>query len=125
MRKSIASFLLSRSSSCVRGWVAEWLKAHAWKACGRATVSRVRISPHPLAPRRGSVSRGAFCRSRKAEREGASFTPNALDGEITVHRPRQLAADGEPQPGPRTARMREVHLDEWLEHRVEFPGRNA
>ena len=29
------------------GWVAEWLKAHAWKACGLERVSRVRISPHP------------------------------------------------------------------------------
>ena len=27
--------------------MAEWLKAHAWKACKRATVSRVRI---PLSP---------------------------------------------------------------------------
>ena len=32
------------------GWVAEWFKAHAWKACGVARLSRVRISPHPLAP---------------------------------------------------------------------------
>ena len=29
------------------GEVAEWLKAHAWKACRRVTVSRVRI---PLSP---------------------------------------------------------------------------
>ncbi len=29
------------------GEVAEWLKAHAWKACRRGTVSRVRI---PLSP---------------------------------------------------------------------------
>ena len=29
------------------GEVAEWLKAHAWKACKRATVSRVRI---PFSP---------------------------------------------------------------------------
>src|SRR5438105_4721540 len=29
------------------GGVAEWLKAHAWRACIRATVSRVRI---PLPP---------------------------------------------------------------------------
>ena len=29
------------------GEVAEWLKAHAWKACKRETVSRVRI---PLSP---------------------------------------------------------------------------
>jgi hypothetical protein len=29
------------------GEVAEWLKAHAWKACLRETVTRVRI---PLSP---------------------------------------------------------------------------
>ena len=29
------------------GEVAEWLKAHAWKACKQVTVSRVRI---PLSP---------------------------------------------------------------------------
>ena len=35
----------------VRGEVAEWLKAHAWKVCIRETVSRVRIplSPPPYA----------------------------------------------------------------------------
>ena len=33
------------------GGVAEWLKAHAWKACIRATVSRVRIPlPPPIIP---------------------------------------------------------------------------
>ena len=32
---------------CNVGEVAEWLKAHAWKACGRESVSRVRISPSP------------------------------------------------------------------------------
>src|SRR5688572_25654025 len=42
-----------RIPHCCRGWVAEWLKAHAWKACGRATVSRVRISPHPYASLEG------------------------------------------------------------------------
>ncbi len=29
------------------GEMAEWFKAHAWKACKRETVSRVRI---PLSP---------------------------------------------------------------------------
>ena len=35
----------------VCGGVAEWLKAHAWKACIRETVSRVRI-PLPPPPRK-------------------------------------------------------------------------
>lgn len=32
------------------GQVAEWLKAHAWKACGGETHSRVRIPPCPYTP---------------------------------------------------------------------------
>ena len=32
------------------GEVAEWLKAHAWNACIRETVSRVRIPLSPPAP---------------------------------------------------------------------------
>jgi hypothetical protein len=31
----------------VNGRVAEWFKAHAWKACGGESLSRVRISPRP------------------------------------------------------------------------------
>lgn len=31
----------------LKGKVAEWSKAHAWKACIRETVSRVRIPPFP------------------------------------------------------------------------------
>ena len=30
------------------GEVSEWLKEHAWKACIRETVSRVRIPPSPF-----------------------------------------------------------------------------
>ncbi len=37
------------------GEVAEWLKAHAWNACRRATVSRVRIPPSPPPGPRESV----------------------------------------------------------------------
>ena len=43
---------------CLLGEVAEWLKAHAWKACIRETVSWVRIPPSPPAPfRRGILRR--------------------------------------------------------------------
>ncbi len=38
---------LRRRGQGPSGEVAEWLKAHAWKACIRETVSRVRI---PLSP---------------------------------------------------------------------------
>src|SRR2546430_812571 len=34
-----------------RGGMAEWLKAHAWKACIRETVSWVRIPLPPPTPR--------------------------------------------------------------------------
>ena len=43
----------------VSGWVAEWFKAHAWKACVRESVPRVRISPHPSAPPNVVTSGGA------------------------------------------------------------------
>ena len=32
---------------CLKGWVAEWLKAPVLKTGRRASVSRVRIPPHP------------------------------------------------------------------------------
>jgi hypothetical protein len=35
-------------SQHTHGRVAEWLKAHAWKACGHASVSWVQIPPRPL-----------------------------------------------------------------------------
>jgi hypothetical protein len=41
------------------GEVAEWLKAHAWKACIRETVSWVRIPPSP--PIRARLSCGGQC----------------------------------------------------------------
>lgn len=40
------------------GEVAEWLKAHAWKACVRATVPRVRISSSP--PIKNNDQRGRY-----------------------------------------------------------------
>ncbi len=46
------------------GGVAEWLKAHAWKACKRENVSRVRI---PLPP---YIVRGVFLRFWVAFGEG-------------------------------------------------------
>ena len=47
-----------------RGQVAEWLKAHAWKVCIPATVSRVRIPPCP--PLHSSeASSSARCGRRK------------------------------------------------------------
>ena len=42
--KSLIDLMLN---FCKWGEVAERLKAHAWKACRRATVSGVRIPPSP------------------------------------------------------------------------------
>ncbi len=52
----------------VVGWVAEWFKAHAWKACGLERVSRVRISPHPLRCRAIPKAAGLSCSQRETER---------------------------------------------------------
>jgi hypothetical protein len=38
----------TRAANGVSGGMAEWLKAHAWKACIRETVSWVRIPLPPL-----------------------------------------------------------------------------
>jgi hypothetical protein len=40
-------FQAARNSLILNGEMSEWLKEHAWKACIRETVSRVRI---PLSP---------------------------------------------------------------------------
>ena len=40
--KAKANYLI-----CLQGWVAEWLKAPVLKTGRRASVSRVRIPPHP------------------------------------------------------------------------------
>ena len=49
------------SAQCKDGEVAEWLKAHAWRACIRATVSRVRI---PLPPPPKYMILQALCSRR-------------------------------------------------------------
>src|SRR5687767_15128131 len=113
-----------RIPHCCRGWVAEWLKAHAWKACGRATVSRVRISPHPW-PREESDSRGAFRGPGETERERTPLATRALHSEVAVHDTRELATDGEAQARASTAGLRRFHLNEWLEYRFELPGGNS
>jgi hypothetical protein len=49
-----------RAVTLLSGWVAEWFKAHAWKACVRESVPRVRISPHPYAPFDVTMSGGVL-----------------------------------------------------------------
>src|SRR5437879_5663268 len=53
------------------GWVAEWFKAHAWKVCIPARVSRVRIPPHPPSAFADSLS--VAVRARKKANIGALF----------------------------------------------------
>lgn len=43
---SVQKYLLTLHSQ-TKGEVLEWLKRHAWKACIRVTVSRVRIPSSP------------------------------------------------------------------------------
>ncbi len=72
------------------GAVAEWSKAHAWKACRRETVSRVRIPvAPPLAPKK------RFSRSRcgrifplfsRVMRERLSTGPGAKRAESVLYR---------------------------------------
>ena len=39
--------VINRTITTYHGEVSEWLKEHAWKACVRETVPRVRIPPSP------------------------------------------------------------------------------
>ena len=60
------------------GGVAEWLKAHAWKVCIRATVSRVRIPlPPPSLPFKRLAPLQFF---RFARRSAPTSTPTVLAG---------------------------------------------
>ena len=40
-------YLILFENELIIGEVSEWLKEHAWKACVRLRVPRVRISPSP------------------------------------------------------------------------------
>src|SRR5437764_458939 len=74
------------------GGVAEWLKAHAWRACIRATVSRVRI-PLPPPPKILILPNFlSLCRRRKSSRvsaalRGAIGQVGARDRFLTVATP--------------------------------------
>src|SRR5262249_4141971 len=68
------------------GGMAEWLKAHAWKACIRETVSWVRIPLPP--PTHPCVQKSSFCwRSRRltpeSAGEGSHSVLNECAGEKT------------------------------------------
>ena len=54
----------------VAGEVAEWFKAHAWKACVGATLPRVRI---PLSPPRNRTPQGSFCVAEIKATENPTF----------------------------------------------------
>src|ERR1039458_1107511 len=52
----LANGSVGRHELATRGGVAEWLKAHAWKACLRETVTWVRIPLPPPPSRRERLS---------------------------------------------------------------------
>src|SRR5690348_4024588 len=60
--------------SCAGG-VAEWLKAHAWKACIRETVSWVRI---PLPPPSWRLSDPETWVTERTKDMGDNLVPNGL-----------------------------------------------
>ncbi len=74
---------LTDSIDCGCGEVAEWSKAHAWNACRRETVSRVRIpvSP-PLAIARAFARSGSrriyLCFRELCERSRVEYCPRRL-----------------------------------------------
>src|SRR5215510_12904187 len=65
---------LYSAAAAVTGGMAEWLKAHAWKACIRATVSWVRI---PLPPP-GAIPAAD-------DRSDENWALQALSGKRTRH----------------------------------------
>ena len=78
------------------GWVAEWSKAHAWNACRRATVSWVRIPPHPpLAPPQiagSAVPLSGGDESRRPEIRGAGVRLNTERFASATHSENKGAA---------------------------------
>ena len=70
-----------------RGGVAEWLKAHAWKACGRETVSWVRIPPPPPPSANNSSICVCPCRQTKARPSSNAQSPLSPRTQL-MHKPR-------------------------------------
>jgi hypothetical protein len=69
--------------------MAEWFKAHAWKACVRETVPRVRIplSPPAFARRRRATAGGSSARScRHASAFGSAWATESLGRSSGRHR---------------------------------------
>ena len=70
--------------------MAEWLKAHAWKACKRATASGVRI---PLSPfDKLTASRRELVERSPEPVEGLSAMNQRFALQITVHGERAVTA---------------------------------
>src|SRR5665811_1294064 len=113
------------------GEVAEWLKAHAWKACRRVTVSRVRIPPSPPA---GTPLTGA-CRQSSAMSDAwpSSSIPSRPDGPGSPRRAMRPSRLADPVPGvePRDlvgfgkGRVVERVLDEEVDSALQVDHRLA
>src|SRR5437879_2720947 len=77
-----------QNSSCpfktgASGEMAEWLKAHAWKACVRETVPWVRIPLSPPVPRKSKkpLWQKDFLKMRKPKTIPANHTRNSQEGK--------------------------------------------
>ena len=83
-----------RRSVFTPGEVAEWLKAHAWKACLRETVTWVRIPPSPPEPKTESAKKPSgkiLIRTTKAGTHGCTWVPQWESGHARGQRTASVA----------------------------------
>src|ERR1700687_152152 len=89
---------------------------------GRGRLSPKRIRHKPVA----CDSFLSVARAGKGKHEAGSLSLGAVDGEIALHCPREIAAYRQSQPNPAfPADERFLQLNEWLEDRLLLLGGNA
>src|SRR6185503_872399 len=81
------------------GRVAEWFKAHAWKACGVERLSRVRISPRPYTTnRRYDSDRDSAQGIRSGNGDHPTRARARPVGQGTMEAAREVILDRSPRP---------------------------
>src|SRR5436305_10676120 len=95
-----------------RGEMAEWLKAHAWKACVRETVPWVRIPLSPPAWSRACCLSALLLRSpSRLTRRNTRLRRDALPDQSCQSRQRQADlgnADDQQEPGKQRQHVRHI-----------------